>query len=214
MERVRGIVQSPSRSMDSIRAMTGSSSGRRPNSSHSTGNRGFDHRPGFPFESAGQTGYDGVGGNRCKMVQAPDEACAVDTEFALLVTYACPRCGVTLESYSDDWRDWRKCPSCGKAGRPPVDRRMQVSVHEDILYIGTFATGPGSSNGNGSFGAYPAGQQRDSSHTKRVILGGGFFLAVVLALVSAVQQNGTQAGVLGVVAVFLLILLARSSGRG
>ena len=139
----------------------------------------------------------------------------MESEIAQLVTYACPRCGVSLQALTDDWRDWLRCPSCGKAGRPPISRKASQAVVDDVLYIGTFATGPGSSDGNGAALGYPhRGYGSPSSHTRRVILGGGFFLAVVLTLVSVVQQNGTQAGVLGLVALFLLILLARSSGRG
>ena len=162
----------------------------------------------IPFESPRRTGYDGVD----DLCPRPDEARAVDPEIARFVTYACPRCDEMLESLTDDWRDWLKCPSCGKAGRPPIDRQMQDAIHEDILYIGTFAAGPGSSNGHGAVAGYPH-RGRSTNHTKRVILGGGFFLSVVLTLVSVVQQNAGQAGILGLVALFLLILLARSSGR-
>ncbi len=46
---------------------------------------------------------------------------------------------------------------------------------------------------------------------QRVVLGGAFFLSVVLTLISLVQRNAAQAGVLAVVSVFLVILLARSN---
>lgn len=155
------------------------------------------------------------------------------SDLARLVTYTCPRCGVSLEAETDDWRDWRACPSCGRPARPPVPRRAVVEEPE-VLYIGTFATGPGSDfggiNGNGSgAGAgnglgngsaiYPSGPPSLSSYgdgggtVRRVILGGGFFLALFLALVSVVQQNATQAGVFGFLAFILLALLAQSSRR-
>ncbi len=138
----------------------------------------------------------------------------MDLDNSYLVTYPCPRCGESLQARTDDWQDWLKCPSCGKAGRPPLNRRMAPAFEDDVLYIGTFATDP--STPDAAVG-YPTGgfegYAPPSGDLRRVILGGGFFLAMVLTVVSVVQRNGTQAVVLGLVAVFLLVLLARSSGR-
>ena len=95
------------------------------------------------------------------------------------------------------------------------------------MYIGTFTTGPDPSNGWGNGASRPdmiygaskpslapmAGYPSQSSAVRRVILGGGFFLATFLALVSVVQQIPTQAGIFGFVAFLMLVLLAQSSRR-
>jgi len=153
----------------------------------------------------------------------------VAPEIAFLVTYPCPRCGVALEARADDWQDWLLCPSCGRAGRPPAQRRLAARDDGDTLYIGTFATGPSHAYGNGNgHGHDPAGMygptgsptaamprlpDRGGATARRVIIGGGFFLATVLSLISVAQQNPTPAGVCGFVAFLLLLLLARSSAR-
>jgi hypothetical protein len=151
----------------------------------------------------------------------------VELDIAYLVTYACPRCGVMLEAQTDDWQDWRTCPSCGRAGRPPLQRRLRRAPDADVMYIGTFTTAPDASNGWGNGSARTdtmygsprpgpgsmSGFPRPSSTVRRVILGGGFFLATFLALVSVAQQAPGQAGIFGFVAFLLLVLLAQSSRR-
>ena len=39
----------------------------------------------------------------------------MDSDISYLVSYPCPRCGESLQARTDDWQDWLKCPSCGKA---------------------------------------------------------------------------------------------------
>lgn len=138
------------------------------------------------------------------------------------VAYPCSYCGEALEATTDEWQDWLRCPSCGKAGRPPFQRKVVAAPADDVLYIGTFTTGP-SAGGNGTAGGYATGRRpgstlpgRDegSGSGRRVVLGLGFFLAVFLALVSVVQRNPTQAGVFGFVACMLIVFLAQSSRRG
>lgn len=157
----------------------------------------------------------------------------MNSDIAYVTTYPCPRCGETLEANVDEWQDWLLCPSCGKAGRPPYERRGRAAPVEDVLYIGTFTTGPSSSaptNGHGEAAASvyapaglppaPAGAPHfigydpQPSVAKRVLLGGGLLVAIVLALVSVVQKNPTQAGVFGFVAFLLLVFLAQSSRQG
>jgi len=183
----------------------------------------FSHPRGLaaiPFESILFNGYDVVTAFADRLfgsAQGLDEVARVDSQIADFVMYPCPRCGVSLEANTNEWQDWLLCPSCGRAGRSPLKRRLTQPVDEDVLYIGTFTTGPGSSDANGAATGYPTGgfggYAAPSSNARRMILGGGFFLAVVLTLVSVVQKNGTQAGILGLVALLLLVLLARSSGR-
>lgn len=140
------------------------------------------------------------------------------TEIAYPVTYACPRCGTSLRAVTDEWRDWLRCPTCGRATRPPLSRRAAPAVEPEVLYIGTFATGPGSDPivapaGRSALGLDPARFGRDDGTTRRVILGGGFLISAFLALVSVAQKNPGQAGIFGGVAVILIFLLFRSSAR-
>ncbi len=144
-------------------------------------------------------------------------------EITFPVTYACPRCGVALDAVTDGWRDWVRCPSCGKAGRPPLPRRYGQAPASDVMYIGTFSTGTGNdtptTNGRSARpysarGLGRTGYPLPDSTARRAMMGGGFFLSAFLALVSVVQKNPAQAGVFGGVAVVLLFLLARSSARG
>jgi hypothetical protein len=150
----------------------------------------------------------------------------VQPDIRFPVTYPCPSCGEPLEAITDEWQDWMRCPSCGRAGRPPLPRRAARPA-EDVLYIGTFSTGPGSPNGNGSSdrygpigygpGGFPATDMPDpaagSGSGRRVAIGLMFFLSAFLALVSVVQRNPTQAGVFGFVALILILFLAQSSRR-
>ncbi len=77
-------------------------------------------------------------------------------DIAYVTTYPCPRCGAMLEAAVDEWQDWLRCPSCGKASRPPYERRARAEAVDDVLYIGTFATGPASTVPvNGSAAAPP-----------------------------------------------------------
>ena len=145
----------------------------------------------------------------------------MNSDIAFLVAYPCPRCGTSLEAPTDEWQDWKKCPSCGKAGRPPALRRSRAAV-EDILYIGAFGasaapTYPGeipSPFGRPGPPAFDYTAKARSEAGRRILIGGGFFLATFLALVSVVQKNPGQAGIFGFGAVLLLFLLARSSARG
>ena len=150
----------------------------------------------------------------------------MNSDIAYVTTYPCPQCGEMLEANVDEWQDWLLCPVCGKAGRPPYERRARSTPVEDVLYIGTFTTGPASAPTNGSAapvyapaGLPPApsgvphfiGYDPQPSMAKRVLLGVGLLLSIVLALVSVVQKNPAQAGVFGFVAFLLLIFLAQSS---
>lgn len=157
----------------------------------------------------------------------------MNSDIAYVTTYPCPQCGAMLEATVDEWQDWLRCPACGKAGRPPFERRGRTAPVEDVLYIGTFTTGPATAPTNGSagphapapqaFGAPPWGRQGQglppyggnfsgpSGTMKRAMLGGGLLLAIVLALVSVVQKNPSQAGVFGFVAVLLTVFLVQSS---
>ena len=151
----------------------------------------------------------------------------MNSDIAYVTTYPCPRCGEALEAAVDEWQDWLRCPMCGKAGRPPYERRGRGAPVEDVLYIGTFTTGPGSAptNGAAATAAYaPAGlppapsgvphfvgYDPQPSMAKRVLLGGGLLLSIVLALVSVVQKNPGQAGVFGFVALLLMVFLVQSS---
>ncbi len=148
------------------------------------------------------------------------------SDIAYVTTYPCPRCGEMLEATVDEWQDWLRCPKCGKAGRPPYERRGWNAPAEDVLYIGTFTTGPSTAPTNGSamphagppwarpsqslppFGGSFTGP---SGTMKRALIGGGLLLSIVLALVSVVQKNPTQAGVFGFVAVLLTVFLVQSS---
>jgi hypothetical protein len=148
----------------------------------------------------------------------------VNADIANVTTYPCPRCGETLEAAVDEWQDWLRCPSCGKAGRPPYRRR--AAPVEDVLYIGTFSTGPmpAATNGSGVPHGAPPWATRGRPSTfggvnyaapsgtmKRALLGGGLLLSIVLALVSVVQKNPGQAGVFGFVALMLMVFLVQSS---
>ena len=98
---------------------------------------------------------------------------------------------------------------------------------EEVLYIGTFTTGPASTAPtNGSAAAHAAPpwasptpgprpygvEYPGSSGTmKRALIGGGLLLSIVLALVSVAQKNPTQAGVFGFVAFLLTVFLVQSS---
>ena len=121
------------------------------------------------------------------------------------VTYACPSCGTTLESVVDEWRDWRLCPSCGRAGRPPAGRRPEFP--DDDLFVVTDAADVAYSPRG--LDAVEAGFRDDT--TRRVLIGVGFFVAALLSLVSVMQKNPAQAAVFGAIAVLLIFLLARSS---
>ncbi len=151
-------------------------------------------------------------------------------DIAYVTTYPCPRCGAMLEAAVDEWQDWLRCPSCGKASRPPYERRARAEAVDDVLYIGTFATGPASTppvNGSGTNhaappwarptptpGMLPYGVEYPGSSSgtmKRALIGGGLLLSIVLALVSVVQKNPTQAGVFGFVAFLLTVFLVQSS---
>lgn len=155
----------------------------------------------------------------------------MNSDIAYVTTYPCPRCGTLLEAVVSEWQDWVLCPSCGKAGRPPFERRARAAPVEDVLYIGTFTTGPGPATTNGSGSPHPhapapsappwarTGQDfapfgdysGPSGTMKRALIGGGLLLSIVLALVSVVQKNPTQAGVFGFVAFLMVIFLLQSS---
>ncbi len=149
----------------------------------------------------------------------------MNSDIAYVTTYACPRCGAMLEATVDEWQDWLRCPTCGKASRPPYERRARSEPVDDVLYIGTFATGPTSTapmNGSGAAhtvppwasptpGVPPYGYEGSSGTMKRALIGGGLLLAIVLALVSVAQKNPTQAGVFGFVAFLLTVFLVQSS---
>jgi hypothetical protein len=137
-----------------------------------------------------------------------------------------------LEATVDEWQDWLRCPSCGKASRPPYQRRARVEPVEDVLYIGTFTTGPWTAATNGTAPAtngtvpprVPSGwptapgappwadvPAQTSGTLKRALIGGGLLLSIVLALISVAQKNPTQAGVFGFVAFLLTVFLIQSS---
>jgi hypothetical protein len=130
-----------------------------------------------------------------------------------------------LEATVDEWQDWLRCPACGKAGRPPYERRARSEPVDDVLYIGTFTTGPAAPTTNGSGVPYQAPPwaraTQDASPLgdlagpagawKRALLGGGLLLSIVLALVSVVQKNPAQAGVFGFVAFLMVVFLLQSS---
>jgi hypothetical protein len=144
----------------------------------------------------------------------------VQTDIRFPVTYNCDYCGESLEALTDEWQDWLRCPACGKAGRPPY-KRASVRPADDVLYIGTFTTGPSSGNGsssafgNGTYAPTKAPNYGETSGSgRRVMLGLGFFLSAFLAIVSVVQKNPTQAGVFGFVAFILIVFLAQSSRQG
>jgi hypothetical protein len=144
----------------------------------------------------------------------------VQPDIAFPVSYLCDHCGASLEALADDWQDWLRCPSCGKAGRPPY--RRPARPVEDVLYIGTFTTGGtlgenGYANGFGNGTSAPSKVPTYGEGTgsgRRVMFGLGFFLATFLALVSVAQKNPAQAGVFGFVAFILIVFLAQSSRRG
>jgi DNA-directed RNA polymerase subunit RPC12/RpoP len=155
------------------------------------------------------------------------EAPPVSPDIAYVTTYPCPRCGAMLEAAVDEWQDWLRCPSCGKASRPPYERRARAEAVDDVLYIGTFTTGPAPTehvNGSGAVNAMPpwarptlglppygGGYPGSSGTMKRALIGGGLLLSIVLALVSVAQKNPTQAGVFGFVAFLLIVFLVQSS---
>jgi hypothetical protein len=145
----------------------------------------------------------------------------VQPDIAYPVNYPCDHCGASLEALANEWQDWLRCPSCGKAGRPPY-RRNSARPVEDVLYIGTFTTG-GASGGNGSAASFGNGiyaptkvpsYGEGTGSGRRVMLGLGFFLSTFLALVSVAQRNPGQAGVFGFVAFIMIVFLAQSSRRG
>jgi hypothetical protein len=130
-----------------------------------------------------------------------------------------------LEATVDECQDWLRCPACGKASRPLYERRARSEAVDDVLYIGTFTTGPTAPvNGSSTAHAAPPWARPTpgmppfvsdfggpSGTMKRALIGGGLLLSIVLALVSVAQKNPTQAGVFGFVAFLLIVFLVQSS---
>jgi hypothetical protein len=140
------------------------------------------------------------------------------TDQRYQVHYTCLRCGTDLEAITDEWQDWRKCPNCGKAGRPPFQLMIEENTPEDVLYIGMnpdmSTTVTESVTLTTHYAPNPMlDYPTTPSNSVRVIYGLGFFIAAVLALISVAQKSGQQAGVLAILAVFFLVMLIRATGR-
>jgi hypothetical protein len=74
----------------------------------------------------------------------------MEKEITFIAVYRCPGCDVALEAADDGDADWRRCPRCGRASRPPDDaasprpkyRSVRTTFHpvgrkgEELLWIG------------------------------------------------------------------------------
>jgi hypothetical protein len=149
----------------------------------------------------------------------------LDPDFAAIVGYPCPRCGVGLEARSLAIPEWLRCPSCGKGGRPPLANTKRTPMNyakfaydPDVLVIGeeptamememetpwygTTQSRPFAPERRPAFGNLPAS-------AKRTGLSVVFSLCLSMFFVTLFLGESFKAGLFGVAAGVILLFLVR-----
>ncbi len=139
----------------------------------------------------------------------------MNPELVFFTTFACPRCKFALEADSEGPPAWVRCPRCGRACLPPeiVRRPPSAADFEGAYPIGPEPVGAGPGPGLDPHRPRPMAAMPDPNpprpSTLRLVLGAGFFLAILAAVFSLLGGEWARGAGFGVAAAVLLFLLAR-----
>jgi len=132
----------------------------------------------------------------------------------LIVSYSCPHCRVQLDTRSDGWEGWLRCPVCGRPSLPPEPvgwrddgQRPAVSSKDKATPVtADLADGPLILDG-----PRPAITLR-ASHTSpaRLIFTTGFVLSLVLALLAFLDLKHRTTAIFGFLAITFFLMLLRT----
>jgi len=132
----------------------------------------------------------------------------------LIVTYSCPHCRVQLETQSDGWEGWLRCPACGRASLPPepvgvrdASQRLAASSKDNATLVAAdLPEGPVILDG-----LRPVITLR-ASHTSpaRLIFTTGFVLSLVLALLAFLDLKPRTTAIFGFLAITFFLMLLRT----
>jgi hypothetical protein len=130
----------------------------------------------------------------------------------LIVSNSCPHCRAPLETRSDGWDGWRRCPVCQRVALPPEpvgfrDIRQRPAVSNNDNATPAIAGLP---DGPMVLDDQQLAITLRSSHTSpaRLIFTTGLVLSLVLALLAFLDLRPRTAGIFGflVIAFFLMLL--------
>lgn len=135
-----------------------------------------------------------------------------------LVTYPCPRCGVGLETTAHPEPAWHRCPRCGQGGLPPypsdLARRKLMATRAqlgpEVLVIGDDAMEEPAIPWFGTRQAPPPTNPSGGTVTQG-LLTGVFAVCLALFVITLFLGSNFTAGLFGVVAGVVLLILVRPS---
>ncbi|MFI5454656.1 MAG: hypothetical protein ACHRXM_04320 [Isosphaerales bacterium] len=136
------------------------------------------------------------------------------SETALLVSYSCPHCRVQLETRSDGWDGWLRCPVCERVSLPPEPVGFLDAGQQPVVSSKDNATPV--TTGLPDASMIPDGPRQAStlraSHTSpaRLIFTTGFVLSLVLGLLAFLDLRPTYTAIFGFLSITFFLLLLRT----
>ena len=141
-------------------------------------------------------------------------------ETAFIDSYACPRCGVELETRFDVWQGWQRCPQCRALALPPLPAVRDnpaardpwaASASEDGAGMITAATTVDVGSGEITGPDVPGPAAHISP--ARLVFRTGLVVSLALALIFFLDRRMTNAVIFSSLAAGFFGLLIRKPGR-
>jgi len=132
----------------------------------------------------------------------------------LIVSYSCPNCRAALETGSDGWEGWMRCPICAQVSLPPEPVGFPEARQRLVATINDSATPVTAGSPDGPLIPDDPRQAIPlrASHTSpaRLIFTTGFVLSLVLALIAFLDYKPRTTAIFGFLAIAFFLMLLRT----